>query len=556
MLDEGVPQTIESATFVDLAVDSQATRRIPGNREADVVSNAGTGRMWVMLLNGYGERAKSVARKFVDEAMGPNDQAAVIHVHGTMSGAQGFTSNRRLLLEAIDRLQSDDPAEASQGSQVIRSSFEVLEDVCKRLATVGGRRKAILFFDPPALWTVIPERSRNNGPMVNAFMSQRDALRCATRNNVAVNVVSTAGMSTELGGLAGMAAQRAIAEETGGDAIVNSNNWGGAFQRFVRNSNEYYLLGYTPPVEHRDGKFHSLTVRVNRAGATVRARRGYYALDADVELAPAIELDTSGLTPATHEALRLPLPVSGLTIDFSVAPFRRTNGGSVLLAAQARGPDLVLDPGERIEVAYRAVKPDGTATGEFQVYSLDLSAASRESVRANGLRFLEWLRVAPGRQQIRFAVHQPNGKTGMVVGDVDVPDFDKLPLSMSGMVIASQALGTERMARGDELLLKVMGAHPTVERSFRRKDVLTAYAEVYTSGDADQPVVGAWLARANQYTGGNAVNIQAIIPDAGRAGYLARLPLENLQPGSYVLTFDARTRRHQATRQVLFSVDR
>jgi hypothetical protein len=388
-------------------------------------------------------------------------------------------------------------------------------------------------------------------------MSQRDALRCATRNNVSVNVVSTSGMSTEFGGLAEMAALRAIAEETGGDALVNSNNFEDAFQRFVRDSGEYHLLGYVPRLEHRDGKFHSLAVRVNRPGVTVRARRGYYAPPAEspLEKVPKPDPDTPGVSVATHEALRLPLSLTGLTINLSAVPLRRPGGkASVLLIAQTRGEDLALGPGELVDVAYRGVSSDGASqAGEFYVYKLDLSTTSRAAARADGLRFLEWLALPPGRHQVRFAVHQPNGKTGMVVGDVDVPDFDRAPMSLSGVVIASQRLNTRPTVKGDETLLKLLGAHPTVERSFGRRDVLTTYAEVYTTGP-ERPVAVATVARANQPTRAALVDTRAVVNDGGRAGFIATMPLERLQPGEYVLTFEARTRRQSATRQVAFSV--
>src|SRR5688572_14300434 len=57
LLEDGKPQTISAATFVNLEVESPVTRRLPGTVETDVANNAGTGRMWVMLLGGYGLRA-------------------------------------------------------------------------------------------------------------------------------------------------------------------------------------------------------------------------------------------------------------------------------------------------------------------------------------------------------------------------------------------------------------------------------------------------------------------------------------------------------------------
>jgi VWFA-related protein len=195
LLDDRAPQSITSATFVDLSVESPVMRANSASAESDIATNRGTGRLWVLLIsNSFGrpsERTRLVARRFVEEAFGPNDQAAVIPVNGNMSAAQGFTRSRTLLLAAINRLSESESAFPE--FMRARNGFEVLEDVCRRLGVIAGRRKSVVYFDPPSL--VIPEDQKD----VNLYFDQRDALRAATRNNVAVYAVSTSGLSAEPG---------------------------------------------------------------------------------------------------------------------------------------------------------------------------------------------------------------------------------------------------------------------------------------------------------------------------------------------------------------------
>ena len=70
---------------------------------------------------------------------------------------------------------------------------------------------------------------------------------------------------------------RALSEDTGGFAAVNSNDFKTAFERIVKDNSSYYVLAYYPPDPKRDGKFHRIQVKVNRPGLTVRSRRGYAA---------------------------------------------------------------------------------------------------------------------------------------------------------------------------------------------------------------------------------------------------------------------------------------
>jgi hypothetical protein len=397
-----------------------------------------------------------------------------------------------------------------------------------------------------------------NGAEVQLFLDQRDAVREATRNDVAVYVVSSVGLTTDLGmaSLMRTAGLRVLAEETGGDAIVNTNSYADGFARIVRDVGAYYLLGYVPAPAHRDGEVHDLDVRVNRPGVTVRARRSYYAPAAETGPVPEAVADgaPASLSTDTLEALRLPIAVSGLGMELFAAPFRGADGsGTVLLGAQVRGADLELGPGEPIEVAFRAMTTEGVRTpGKFTVFTLDLLEDSRTAVASDGLRVIDRITLPRGRHQLRFVVRQPNGRTGMVVADVEIPAFHDEPLSLSGVVLASQRLAMQHTLGEDAGLLLRLGAYPTAVRRFSRTDALTAYAEVYTRDDEREAEVTATL---ESVADGRRLALDVVAAVAGGGpGRMARVPLAGLEPGDYVLTFEARVDNRRATRQVPFSV--
>src|SRR5204862_7641574 len=71
---------------------------------------------------------------------------------------------------------------------------------------------------------------------------------------------------------------RVLADETGGFATVNRNDFSTAFERIVTDNSTYYVLAYYPPtIDKRDGRFHRIEVHVSRPGLIVRARKGYAA---------------------------------------------------------------------------------------------------------------------------------------------------------------------------------------------------------------------------------------------------------------------------------------
>jgi VWFA-related protein len=577
LLEDDKPQQIITASFVDLERESPVTLMVPGVVESDVATSAGVGRMWVILLGstagpgGRAGRARFVAGRFVQESLGPNDQVAVISVHGTMKSAQAFTRNRTLLLNAIERLDEEPPNPADDNT---RTGYQVLEDVCNRLGRLVGR-KAVLYFDPPTFFNVAgppPVGSSAISRDVGYFFDQRDALAAATRNNVAIYVVSTAGIagatvdgSTAGGGLPpstlqAVAAQRLLAEETGGDAIVNTNNYQVGYDRFVRDSNQYYLLGYTPQVEHRDGNLHRLTVRVNRPGLTVRARQGYYAPRPERrtrETKPEHIAGADKLSTAAVDALRMPLSMNGLTLDLFAAPFRAASGknATVLVGAQVRGRGLVLSRGERMEIGFVGTNTEGkTSPGTFHIVKLDLTDRSRQVVEGSGLPFVDRLQLAPGRHQVKFVAHQPAGQTGMVVVDVDVPKFSDSPLSMSGVVLGSFLELPQTAVKRDDPILRILGrAYPTAKRSFSRNDRLVVYLEVYTNGKTRLTDTVATIAGANQ-RGTRTLDLPRIIAEPQRAGFRRILPLRDYEAGNYVLTVEANAGREKVSRQVPFTI--
>src|SRR5207248_9716623 len=74
---------------------------------------------------------------------------------------------------------------------------------------------------------------------------------------------------------------RTLAENTDGRAIVNRNDLAVGMKQITKDESAYYLIGYNSSQAPADGKFHEIKVRVKRPGLQVRARKGYWALNAE-----------------------------------------------------------------------------------------------------------------------------------------------------------------------------------------------------------------------------------------------------------------------------------
>jgi len=79
-----------------------------------------------------------------------------------------------------------------------------------------------------------------------------------------------------------------MAQETGGDAIINTFNFSGQLDKLVRDFQSYYSLGFPSP-NPGDGKYHNVKVRVKRPGVRVRHRDGYLDKTAAARVADRTE---------------------------------------------------------------------------------------------------------------------------------------------------------------------------------------------------------------------------------------------------------------------------
>jgi VWFA-related protein len=70
---------------------------------------------------------------------------------------------------------------------------------------------------------------------------------------------------------------RTIADNTGGRAFMNTNEFTTGVTQILRETGAFYLIGYQSSNRAADGRFRRISVRVNRPTVTVRTRAGYYA---------------------------------------------------------------------------------------------------------------------------------------------------------------------------------------------------------------------------------------------------------------------------------------
>ena len=607
--EEGKPQTITVFSRVDLPVQREDPPLFKGTPiEPDVQTNRGefNGRVFVLVLDDLqtdfrrSMRVKAAARQFIRRYIGANDLAAVVYTGSAADRGQEFTNSRARLLASVEKFMGSklpsatlsmiddyyqqrssssgagfrDTNQAERGFKA-RNTLTALKNVAEFLASVRGRRKAVVWFGEGIDYDVDNTFSNPDSSVLRDTMLE--AIAAATRADVSFYGVDARGLGAGLdeaieiqalpddpGFPAGPTSiqnevrraqdsLRVISEQTGGFAIVNQNDLNASFERIVQDNSSYYVLGYYPLNDKRDGRFRKIQVHVTRPGLRVQARNGYTAPKGRVATVTTKPSDVQ-VPPEIRDALASPIPVNGLGLTTFAAPFTGPGGKSSVAVVVEFDPErlkFVEQNGtfnESIELHMLAID----ATGKMQdggrtLVPLRLTASSHQAVTANGFRVIRRLTIPPGRYQIRIGAKEVNGGgVGTVTQALDVPDFSKSPLQLSGIAMTSVSAGRMLTANPDEQLKAVLPAPPTAIRDFPRNDTLALFAEVYdnqSSAPHRVAITSSILAEDGRvmFTASDERSSDELQGKKGGYGYTREIPLGQFAPGRYVLRVEART---------------
>lgn len=355
----------------------------------------------------------------------------------------------------------------------------------------------------------------------------------------------------------------AAAANTGGRAIVNTNDFEPGLNQMFEENGSYYLIGYVQPAANKPGSFHRLQVEVNRPDMTVRTRNAYEVPVVSsprdsgdrtpAELAISRSLSESGAGPVAEGAL----PLSVTLAPVAVAGTTAAGTTAVTVVVGAKQDAVTARTPQSIELQISLFTPDGIAVGrpQRQTATLTLLPDGRPEKRYELVTQVPI--KEPGRYTLRIAALRATDTVrGSVYADVEVPDFAKATLSMSGVWLETTPGVLIAPSDGLPSLVPFL---PTSSRTFTRDDLLHAFFRVYQGGsDALTPVALA-VRITNDRNDIVAASTGTIAPDrfavASRmAGHDFKLPLNVLGAGRYLLTFELTKGQAAARRDVIFDV--
>jgi len=573
VLEDGVKQAVSVFSLIDLQRPEAGQPGIPpAEVRPDVATNAtgsDRGRTYLIVLDALSiERNRTLAvrkflRDFIERSIGPDDRVGISTTGGDRA-YENFTNDKGRLLAAVARLfgQSDGLPAVADGTTIdARISQRQLVQWVQAMSGAGEGSKAIILVTEGLPIEIV---SNTEGL---SLVGDIDRVAAAARQgNVPIYPVDPRGLTS--GGdeaiQVGVAAAgstpasqvleevrrahdrlRALADDSGGAAIVGVNDLPGGLDRVVSLSSTYYVLGYYSTNPKRDGKYHRIEVKVDRPGARVLARRGYTAPPAKAPKAAPLP-GPRGSSPELREALNAALPVGGVPLTATAAVFRAPDArrASVFVVIEAQGAN----PDAPVEMAVAALAPGGAIRdGEFGRVNFSRSPETADSVRRSGFRWLARLDdLKPGRYQIRGAVSNGPARQGSVWYDIDIPEFAKAPLAMSGVLLSPVAASERLTLQQDALPAGALPAPATTRREFASDGAIAIYAEAYDNDRVHRHEVETSVVVVNDRGEEQSRAVETHTASNGLVRILARLPLGTLAPGRYTIAVEARQTANRA----------
>jgi len=483
-------------------------------------------------------RVRNQLRKFVEQDMRPNDLVAIIRTGGEVGALQQFTTDKRLLLRAIENLRWNissrlgvsvlppvgldiDPPLSSNIQYPIMDTLRAIRFILNGMREMPGRKSMLLLSDSlpvesevlslpsTPIRAAIPSEDRSESDpwpteMYGNNLALQRVAELAIRASVVIYAANTAGLlptgitaadnfnvnlrptgSQPFNTLSmrshilqnASSGLDVLTRRTGGFLTKNSNNFG--IKRVAEDQNGYYLIGYRPASETFNRRFHNIKVRVKRSGLSVRTRSGFFGMtDEDAMPIQYTARDQIAL------ALMSPFGASDIEVHLSAVFANLPQRGSLirsLIHFPASAITFTNEPdGWHKAILNLSCIVFGDNGGVVQQLSetreVRLRAESFDQIIRDGLTYQYDVPLKKhGSYQFRVAVRDAgSARIGTAREFIDVPELKKNQMVLSGITLSGYADSTG--SANDAPLAFNQLSNPALRRFKSGTNLLFGYA--------------------------------------------------------------------------------
>ncbi len=570
---------------------------------------------------------------FVEEEMSQDDQVAITSASGQVGFLQQLTDNKTVLRQAVRRIQQQPsrirdldrpPMTEYQALLIERFDRDVMAVFVQETmrnnpgimapqaeALVRGRSRALMqqaeqitLHTLSGLENLIRASGKVPGRKLVFFLSggflsgnsggsgdMRRITSAAARMGTVIYAIDARGLvaglldpsATPTFDLSGRLARvslgelsatqdslGALARDTGGRAILNTNALGAGLSDALRETSEYYVVAWEPDADApKPGMFRQIDIKlIGKPDLMVRVRRGFFG----VEPEPAIATKSKNAQPARpapasalQEAISSPYPERAFPISVNVNYLLTERG--LTLTASMRIPSGFLSFSEKdgkqnaaVRVAGIIFNDRGQSGGQFdEVVTVSGGGVTRSNGPGGDVRYSHQVLLQPGLYRVQVAARdEGSGRIGSAHSWIEVPNLAGRDLALSSIIVGAPRAAAA--TAGDELPAL---ANISVGSRFQRNSGIRLFVFAYNAarGASDsKPDLAIQVhllqdSRTIYKTG--LTRMTAATAESGGVPYAADLSLADLPSGRYALevTVVDRVAGTSASQQARFEIE-
>ncbi len=477
-------------------------------------------------------RARDAAIRFLKSQMTSSDSVSVMVFSSSLKTIQDFTSDRDLLINTIDKFRlgesSENASVADEGSDAQDTSGQFVADETEfnifnsdlKLSALEDAARTLGQYPEKKALIYISSGIQKNGDDNQSQL--RATVNTAIRANVAFYPIDARGLSALVPGGDATAASpfgtniysgsaqvgnrnnfnnqqetlATLAIDTGGKALLDSNDLAEGIRQVQKDFSSYYVLSYVSANTAQDGKYRRIQVKLAPRLATLRAkldyRQGYYGATTFAHMRDADK------ESQLSQALLSDNPVTDMPIAVEIDYFRMEKAkyfvpisvkipGSALIF-QGKGSKQATELDFIAEVLDARKRPAATVRDTIP---LKISTDVAGQINQKSIQYDTGVTLTPGSYSLRFVARENgNGKVGTFEAPFTIPDLStEKKLRTSSVVLSNQREPIADQVAGVKNSKKLVAANPliadgekllpNVTRVFRPSQTMLVYTEVY-----------------------------------------------------------------------------
>ena len=532
-------------------------------------------------------RAQQAALKFLKTQMAKSDLVAVMAYTTGLNVLQDFTDDRDRLVDIVKGLAigetgmangaTGDASEQDTGSSYSQDESEfnifntdrklaALESAARMLGSLS-EKKALVYFASGMSRTGIENQAQ-----------LRATVNAAIRGNVAFYPVDARGLvaSAPIGdatqgspggqGMYSGESQRSaqtkfqdqqetlytLASDTGGKALLDSNDLALGIVQAQKDISSYYILGYYSTNAALDGRYRRIKVQLDkRLSAKLDYRSGYFASK------EFRQFSSSDRERQLQEALMLGDPVTDLSIALEVNYFRLARDRYfVPVSVKIPGTDIELAKkggaeSTRLDFIGQVMDAKGVLQGTVRdEITVKLKGEAVGQLSRHNLEYDTGFTLQPGSYTLKFLAREnETGKMGTFETRFVIPDLTagRNYLPISSVVLSYQREKLAATLAAAERDKKLIAANPLVQddyrlvpsvtRVFRKDQEMYVYLEAYqpaaTTTQYLVATVSFYRGTVKAFETAPLQITEGLNPKSKAVPLRFSVPLEKLQPGRY-----------------------